>query len=75
MTRARALAIAAIALRRERPRDEAFLLAQREALGVGYNFDDLLPRRIEAVSRADVLRVARDIFTKRVTLIAPPLKP
>ena len=75
MSRARALAISGIALRSERARDESFLLAWHESLGVGYNFDGLLPRRIEAVTRQDVLRVARGIFRQRAALLAVPPKP
>ena len=75
LIRARALAIASLALRSERARDESFLLAWHESMGVGYNFDTLLPRRIEAVTRQDVLRVAREFFTRRAALLAIPPKP
>ena len=75
LTRARALAISSLALRSERDRDESFLLAWHESLGVGYNFDSRLPRRIEAVTRQDVLRVAREFFSQRAALLAVPPKP
>ena len=75
LTRARALAISSLALRSERARDESFLLAWHESVGVGYTFDTLLPRRIEAVTRQDILRVAREFFTRRAALLAIPPKP
>ena len=75
MRRARALAISNLALRRERPRDESFLLGWHEAIGVGFAFDNALPRRIETVSREDILRVAREMFSKRAALLAIPPKP
>ena len=75
LRRARALAIAGLALRRERPRDESFLLGWQEATGVGFAFDSALPRRIEMVSREDVIRVARALFSRRVALLAIPPKP
>ena len=73
--RARALAIANLSLRRERPRDEAFLLGWHEAVGVGFAFNDLLPSRIAAVTREDIVRVARQIFNHRAALISIPAKP
>ena len=75
MARARALAISSLALRCERARDESFLLAWHEAMGVGYNFETLLRRRIEAVTRQDILRVARTYFSQKTALIAIPPKP
>ncbi len=72
MTRARALAAANLVLHAERARDESFVLGWQESQGVGYNYSEVLSRRIAAVTREDILRVARTLFQRRAALVALP---
>ncbi len=74
LRRARSVAIGRYALRHERTRDRAYLLAWAEAMGPGFAFDGGLPRAIASVTEADVARVAKRIFTSRVSLLAAPPK-
>jgi len=70
--RARSLAAGRETLRHERARDRAFLLAWYEAMGVGAEFYDLLEGRLAAVTREDVLRVARTYLTPRASVLVVP---
>ena len=70
--RARNVAIGKDALRHERARDRAFALAWYESVGLGWQFDATLAQKLAAVTRDDVLRVAKLYLPKRVTLIATP---
>lgn len=70
--RGRNIAIGREALRHERTRDRAFLLAWYEAMGVGAEFDDGLPARLAAVTRADVMRVAHDYLSLRASVLIVP---
>ncbi|HZO89532.1 MAG TPA: pitrilysin family protein [Chthonomonadaceae bacterium] len=72
LTRARNYAIGRDALRHERARDRAFLLGWYETMGLGYAFDAEFPRRLAAVTRADVLRVAHTYLAARATALALP---
>ena len=73
ISRARSLAVGLDALRHERVRETAFLLNWYETMGVGAGFDADLPRRIAAVKREDVLRVAKTAFASRhEILVVPP---
>lgn len=67
--RAKRFAIGLHALAHQRPRDRAFLPGLYETLGVGYAFDTDLPRRVAAVTRADVDRVARRYLARTVTVL------
>jgi zinc protease len=70
--RARSVAIGQESLRHERAKDRAFLLAWYEAMGVGAEFDTALPRRLAAVTRDDVLRVARAYLKPRASVLIVP---
>ena len=70
--RARNVAIGRELLRHERARDRAFLLAWYEAMGVGAAFDAELPGRLAAVTRDDVMRVARNYLSPCVSVLLAP---
>ena len=72
VARARSVAIGREALRHERVRDQAYLLAWYEAMDAGPDFDVELPGRIAAVTRADVLRVARTYLNPRAAVLIVP---
>ena len=72
VARARSVAVGRERLRHERARDRAFLLAWYEAMGAGVEFDDSLPARLAAVSRDDVLRVARNYLGTRASILIVP---
>jgi|GEM_PF-2417917 len=70
--RARSVAIGKHALRHERAINRAFALAWYEILGLGWQFDTLLAEKLAAVTRDEILRVAKIYLPKRVTLLATP---
>lgn len=70
--RARNVAIGRDALRHERVRDRAFLLGWYEAMGLGYRFDAELPRLLAAVTKEDLLRLARTYLSTRAAVVAVP---
>lgn len=72
LRRARNVATGRDALRHERTRDRAFLLGWYEVMGRGYTFDAELPGRLQAVTREEVLRVARTYLERRVSAVALP---
>jgi zinc protease len=72
LDRARNYAIGRDALRHERARDRAFLLGWYEAMGLGTTFDAAFPRRLAAVTRADLQRVARTYLTPRLCALVLP---
>jgi predicted Zn-dependent peptidase len=72
LTRARSMAIGRDALRHERVRDKAFLLGWYEVMGAGFGFDARLPGLLAAVTREDVLRVARAYLARRSAVLALP---
>ena len=70
--RARKVAIGKDALAHERSRDRASLLAWYEAMGAGTVLDSDLPRRIQQVTREDVLRIAKIYLSPRASAIILP---
>lgn len=72
LTRARNFAIGVEARRHERVRDRSFLLGWYEAMGLGYVFDADLPKRLAAVTRDDVLRVAKTYLATRAGVVLLP---
>ncbi len=72
LSRARNFAIGRDALRHERARDRAFLLGWYETMGLGDTFDADFPRRLAAVTRADLLRVAKTYLTPRLSVTVLP---
>ncbi|HLK59440.1 MAG TPA: pitrilysin family protein [Chthonomonadaceae bacterium] len=69
VTRARNFAIGRDALRHEQVRERAFLLGWYETMGLGYTYDAQLPDRLAAVTRDDLLRLARSYLTRRATAV------
>jgi predicted Zn-dependent peptidase len=74
VARARNVAVGQDALRHERARDRAFFLGWYEVMGLGYAFDAELPKRLAAVTPADVLRVAQKYLPARASAVALPGK-
>ena len=72
LRRARSVAVGREALRHERARDRAFLLAWYEAMGAPAGFDDELRARIAAVTREDVMRAARNYLSPRACVLIVP---
>jgi predicted Zn-dependent peptidase len=75
LERARRLAVSREMLRRERVRERAFLPGWYEAMGLGYAYHLVLPRRLAAVTREDVLRVARTYLATRAAVLLLPERP
>lgn len=73
LERARKIAVGRDALRHERARDRAFLLAWYEAMGAGYALDSELPRRLRGVTLSDLQRVINTRLGARyVVTVSPP---
>jgi predicted Zn-dependent peptidase len=72
--RARSISIGREALRHERARDRAFLLAWYEAIGAGAELDAALPSRLAAVTRVDVLSAARSYLGTRASVLIVPAR-
>ncbi len=70
--RARNFAVGTEARRHELMRDRSFLLGWYEAMGLGYTFDADLPGRLAAVTRDDVLRVAKTYLATRAGVVVLP---
>jgi len=70
--RAKRYAAGAHALAHQRARDRAFYLGWYELLGLGYAFDAEFPRRLAAVTPADVLRVAKQYLNHCVVSVVKP---
>ena len=64
LVRAKRYLIGSHALKHERTRDRAFNLGWHEAVGLGYQYDFLYGDKMNAVTRADVMRVCAKYFTK-----------
>lgn len=73
VTRARNIAVGREALRHERARDRAFLLGWYECVGLGFDFDRRLPQLLQQVSRDDILRVAKNAFGHKLSLLSGTL--
>jgi zinc protease len=72
VARARSLCIGRDALRHERVRERGFMLAWYEAMELGAGFDAEFHKRLAAVTRDDVLRVAHAYLGNRSVEIAAP---
>ncbi|MBP6962853.1 MAG: insulinase family protein [Armatimonadetes bacterium] len=67
--RAKRYLIGSHALGRERTRDRARYLGIYEALGLGYRYDSEYDALVRAVSRTDLERVCRDIFSRPAAVV------
>ena len=72
VARARSVTIGRDALNHERARDRAFLLGWYEVMGMGAAFDADFSHRLAAVTRDDVLRVAKTYLPDRASALAVP---
>jgi len=71
--RAKRFVIGSLTLAHQRARDRAFYLGWYELMGVGYTFDVSLPKRIEAVTHEEIMRVAKKYLKHCVVSIVEPL--
>jgi len=62
LRRAKRFAIGSYALRHQRMKDQSYFLGWYEAMGLGFGYDSVFPGKLEAVTREDVVRVARQYF-------------
>ena len=69
LERAKKYLIGSHMLRHERTKDRAYYLGLYEALGLGWRYDVEYASAIRSVTRADVERVCREIFTRPPTAI------
>jgi zinc protease len=67
--RAKKMAVTVELLGRQTNRSLAMNAALDELYGRGYDFSDSFPERVQAVTREDVLRVARRYLTHRVLAV------
>jgi zinc protease len=51
---------------------QASSAALNELVGLGYHWDQMYPSRIQAVTRADVLRVAKNLFSNALVVTTKP---
>jgi zinc protease len=70
--RARRYVIGGHALAHQRARDRAFYLGLYEARGVGAGFDAEFPKKVAAVTSADVKRVAEKYLGRWAVVVAQP---
>lgn len=74
VARARRFVTGKMALAHERVRDRAYYAGWYETIGVGFAFDDELPKRIATVTPADVLRLAQKWLKNEVVVVISPEK-
>ncbi len=74
LRRAKRFSVGSYALRHQRMKEQAFFLGYYESMGLGYAFDTQLPARIEAVTREDVMRVAKSYLGNYVVAAMVPTK-
>jgi predicted Zn-dependent peptidase len=72
LARAKQYLLGSYALAHQRNRQQAYYLAWYELLGVGYQFDQLYPRRIAAVTAEQVRRAAQNCFTRYAQALLLP---
>lgn len=72
LERAKRYTIGSYALRHQRLRDRAFHLGWLEAIGVGCEYDTAFESKIEAVTAADVRKVAKKCFNNYAMTIVLP---
>jgi predicted Zn-dependent peptidase len=76
LRRAKAYLLGTFAMDRRTNARQAWYLAFYETVGVGWDFPDRYRTAVEAVTAADVLRVARTYLTPLTTVVLqPPRKP
>ncbi len=74
LSRARSYVIGRYALRQERTRDQAKWLAWNEAMGLGRDFDEYLPRAVQAVTPEAVHTAAQRLVAEFALVVTvPPL--
>ncbi len=72
LERAKRYLLGSYALSRQRLKEQAYALAWYEALGLGIGFEQEYPRRIEAVTAAQVQAAAGEVLTRFVAAAALP---
>jgi zinc protease len=72
LERAKRYTIGAYVLARQRVRDRATSLSIAELIGPGFDADEEAPRRLNAVTAADLQRVAMKYLAHHVTVIVRP---
>jgi predicted Zn-dependent peptidase len=70
--RARRFLAGTYELRHQRAAEEAFLLGWWEALGLGYEQDRRFLQQVEAVTKEDVIRVAKESYGGKVVTVVLP---
>jgi zinc protease len=75
LARAKAYVIGRQALRQERSRDQARWLAWNEMIGLGRDFDEVFPTRVQAVTKEQVQDAAKKIFGSYALVVTIPSAP
>jgi zinc protease len=72
LERAKAMCVTAHELGLEKIASQASSAATKEILGLGYDYDKLYPGHIKSVSAAEVLRVAKKLFSQHLIVSTKP---
>jgi zinc protease len=72
LVRARAYVVGRYALRQERTRDQAKWLAWNDAMGLGADFDDQFPGRVQAVTREQITAAAKALVEQYALVVTVP---
>jgi zinc protease len=72
LARARAYVVGRYALRQERTRDQAKWLAWNDAMGLGTDFDELFPARVQAVTKEQIVAAAKKLVDEYALVVTVP---